>query len=66
MEELRIRLATELVAQDAEGAGGVAEGAGYLVRGAIFDKEGAQGFVLAVAGMGGLGEESSDVCYVFR
>jgi hypothetical protein len=29
---------------------------------AVFDEEGAQGLVLALAGMGGFGEESSDVC----
>jgi hypothetical protein len=45
-----------------KGSGGVAEGAGDLVGGAVFDEEGAKRFVLALAGMGGLGEESSDVC----
>src|SRR5207249_9679723 len=59
-------LTAELVAQHAEGTRCVAEGAGDLVGGVAFDEEGAQGFVLALAGMGGLGEESSDFCYVFR
>ena len=61
-EELRLGVATELVAQHAEGPRGIAERAGDLVGGAVFDEEGAQGLVLALAGMGGLGEESSDVC----
>ena len=62
VEELRIGIAAELMAQHAKGSGGVAEGAGDLVGGAVFDEEGAKRFVLALAGMGGLGEESSDVC----
>ncbi|HXI67007.1 MAG TPA: hypothetical protein VNH41_03640 [Steroidobacteraceae bacterium] len=66
MEELRIGIAAELMTQHAEGSGGVAEGASDLVGGAVFDEEGAKRFVLALTGMGGLGEESSDICYVFR
>jgi hypothetical protein len=50
------------VAQHAEGTCGVAEGAGDFVGGAAFDEEGAQGFVLALAGLGGFGEESSSLC----
>src|SRR5437773_3848042 len=65
-EELRMGLTTELVAQHAEGSRGVAESAGDLVGGAVLNEEGAQGFVLALVGMGGFGEESPDFCYVFR
>jgi hypothetical protein len=53
------------MAQHAERSRGVAEGASDLVGGALFDEEGAQGFVLALSGMRGLGEESSYFCYVF-
>ena len=42
--------------QDAEGAGGVGEALRSLVRGELFDEEGAKGLVLAVEGLLG-GEE---------
>ena len=51
------RLAAELAAQDAEGPGGVAEAAGDLPGGELFDEKGPQGFVLAVRGGLGFQEE---------
>jgi hypothetical protein len=44
-------LVAEAVAEDAEGPWGVAEALGRLGRGEFFDEEGAEGFVLAVAGL---------------
>ncbi len=38
----------ELMAKDAEGAGGVAEAAGHVGRGLLIDEESAEGFVLAL------------------
>ena len=58
-EESRLRVVAEAVAQDAEGACGVAESAGDLVGGAALDEIGAQGFVLAVLGQGGFEEEGT-------
>jgi hypothetical protein len=40
----------ELMAKDAEGAGGVAEAAGDVGRGLLIDEVGAEGFVLALHG----------------
>jgi hypothetical protein len=55
---LGVGLAAELVAQDAEGAGGVAEVAGDLGGGSSLGEVGAQGFVLAMQGFLGLAEEA--------
>ena len=57
-EEERIGLAAEVVAEHLEGPGAVAEGAGDLPRGALFDEVGPQGLVLAVPGRGGLEEKA--------
>ena len=46
-----IGVVTELMAQDAEGARGIAETLRYLMGGEAFDEVGAQGLVLAVEGM---------------
>jgi len=43
--------------KDAEGAGGIAEGAGDLLGGALVDVIGAKGLVLAVPGVFRLQEE---------
>jgi hypothetical protein len=45
--------------KDAEGAGGIAEGAGDLLGGALVDVIGAQGLVLAVPGIFRLQEKPS-------
>ncbi len=58
-EEGRRRIAPEVVAQDVEGAYGVAEGAGRLFRGAPLDEVGPQGLVLALPGVPGLQEEAA-------
>jgi hypothetical protein len=61
-KELRIGVTPELVTHNAKGACGIAEGAGDFVGGTALDEECAQCFVLAVAGMGGFGEEPAAVC----
>ena len=50
---LLVGVVAELVAEDAEGAGHVAEAAGDLVGRAAFDEVGAEGFVLSVQGIFG-------------
>ena len=55
-------LAPEMMTQDAEGAGGVAETPGDLLGGKLFDEIGAQRLVLALAGGGGLQEEAGLIC----
>jgi hypothetical protein len=45
--------------KDAEGAGGIAEGAGDLLRGALVDVISAKSFVLAVPGIFRLQEKPS-------
>ena len=50
------RIVAELIAEDAEGAGGIAEAAGDFGRWFVIDEEGAEGFVLALQGELG-GEE---------
>ena len=50
-EERGTGLADKRMTKDAEGAGGIAEGAGDLPRGALVDVIGAKGFVLAVPGI---------------
>ncbi len=57
-EEIEV-LAAELAAQDAEGPWGIAESTGHLLGRKSLDKEGAEGFVLAVRGRLGFEEESS-------
>ena len=49
-EELRLRLVAEVMAQDLEGARGIAKGASDLGGGNVFDEVGAQGLVLALLG----------------
>jgi hypothetical protein len=60
-EESGLGVVAEAVAQDAERAWGVAEGAGDLLGGAALDEVGAKGFVLALLGEGGLAEEPAGV-----
>jgi hypothetical protein len=47
----------EVVAEDTEGVGGVTEAAGGLWARQLFDKEGAQGLILALEGRLGAEEE---------
>ena len=54
---LLIGIMAELVAEDAEGAGRVAEAAGDLQGRPAFDEVGAEGFVLSVQGIFGSEEE---------
>ena len=60
-EEVGQAAVSELVAEDMEGAGRVAEAAGGFGGRQLVDEEGAQGFVLALAGRAGLGEEAAGV-----
>jgi hypothetical protein len=49
-----LRVVAELIAKDAEGAGGVAEAAGDVAGGLLIDEVSAEGFVLALhRGLGG-------------
>ena len=66
-EELAlVGVVAKLVAQDAEGAWGVAEASRDLLGGAVFDEVGTQGLVLALQGMfGGKEEPGFWVSYVF-
>ena len=48
----------EMMAQDAKRAWGIAKALGDVNRGDPFDEEGAEGFVLALGGGGGLEEEA--------
>jgi hypothetical protein len=49
-----LRIVTELITQDAEGAGGVAEAAGDVAGGLLIDEVSTEGFVLALhRGLGG-------------
>jgi hypothetical protein len=52
-----VRFLTELVAEHAEGAGGVAEAVSDLMGGLSFDEEGAEGFILALERLLGGAEE---------
>jgi len=49
-KKARMGITQETVAEDAEGAWGVAEGAGNLLGGAALEEIGAEGFVLALHG----------------
>jgi hypothetical protein len=53
---------TELMAQDAERARGVAKAGGNLVGGELFDEIGAERFVLAVEGVLGREEKGGWAC----
>jgi hypothetical protein len=50
------------VAEDAERAGGITEGAGGCLRGASLDVISAEGFILALFGMVGFAEKRRWVC----
>jgi hypothetical protein len=50
--------AAEMMAQDAEGAGGIAKAAGDVSRGKTFDEVGPEGLVLALGGGSGFEEEA--------
>ena len=52
---------TKLVNQDAKAPCRVAEALGGLLGGDLFDEEGAQGFVLALGGVGGPEEDLSGI-----
>jgi hypothetical protein len=58
-------LPPKLTDQDAKTAWGIAEAAGGFLGGEFIDKEGAQGFVLAVGGVGRLEKSLGRVRYVF-
>lgn len=55
-------LAAELAAQDSKGARAVAEPAGDLVRGEVFDEKSAQGLVLALGYRLRFEEKASFIC----
>ena len=61
-EETRLGVATELMAQDAEGAWGIAEGARGLVRRHVSDEEGAKGFVHTLLWVAWSQEKAAAVC----
>src|SRR5580704_16207654 len=63
-EELWQLSAAEGVAQNAEGAGRIAEAPGRLGRTHPLDEEGTHGFVLALSRGCGLDEEADGFCYV--
>jgi hypothetical protein len=56
-EEVPIHEVPKAVAEDTEGARLISEPTGRLLGGQLLDEVGAEGFVLAVAGMGGFQEE---------
>jgi len=56
-------VAAELVTENAEGARGVTEVAGGLGGRDLINKEGSQGLVLALFGVGGTEEKVLGVCY---
>ena len=60
-EEGGVGIATQLVAEDAEGAGGITEVGGDVGGGFLVDEIGAQGFVLTLFGMEGLEEEAATI-----
>jgi hypothetical protein len=64
-EELRMGIATEVMAEHAEGGHRVAEASRDVFGALIFYEEGTQGLVLALFGRGGLKEEAADSSYVF-
>jgi hypothetical protein len=55
-------LAAELAAQNSKGAWAVAEAAGDLARGEVFDEKSAQGLVLALGRRLGFEEEAGRLC----
>jgi hypothetical protein len=57
-EEDGSALPTEVVAHHLKGARGVAKGVGHLGRRSTFNEVGAEGFVLALLGRDGVGEEA--------
>jgi hypothetical protein len=57
-----MRVAEEGVAEDAESARRITEGAGGFVGGLSFDVVGPEGFVLALFGVAGLPEKGGWVC----
>ena len=60
-EEGGVGIATELVAEDAEGAGSITEVGGDVGGGFVLDDIGAQGFVLALFRMEGRKEEAATI-----
>ena len=60
-EEVGQAAVSELVTEDMDGTGRVAEAAGDFGGRQLVDEEGAQGFVLTLAGRAGLGEEAAGV-----
>jgi hypothetical protein len=58
-----MRVLAELMAEDAEAAGGVPEASGGLSGGEVIDEESAKRFVLAVGGVLGLEENAREVGY---
>ena len=60
-EEFQLRVLPQLVAEDAETAGGIAEALGGVGGGEAFDKKRAERLVLAVEGVCGYQEDLSEV-----
>jgi hypothetical protein len=61
-EELGIGLASELMTEDAEGAGGVAELVSHLRRGSALEEVGSEGLVHALLGQKRFGEKAAALC----
>jgi hypothetical protein len=53
----KVRVVSEAVTEDTKGARGIAKALGDLCGGALFDEIGTEGFVLALLGGFGSGEE---------
>jgi hypothetical protein len=60
-----VRVLAKLMAEHAEAARGVAEARGGFGRGETLAEVGAQGFILAMGGIGRLQEDGGEVCYFF-
>ena len=61
-EEIASGILAKLVNKDAEASWGVTEPASGLGTGNPFDEKGAEGFVLAVRGIGGFEKGAGEVC----
>jgi hypothetical protein len=59
-EELTLRLVAKLMGQDSKTPRRITKTSGCLSRGKTLDKKGSQGFVLAMGGIGGLKEPTSN------
>src|SRR5690349_18900584 len=64
LKERSLRILAEFMAEDAEAAIAVAEAFGGFLGGDAIDEESAEGFVLAVRGIGRDAERAGGVCYL--